>query len=215
MLYAAPPGVEGSTNGSRSVDTVKSLNHESAVPVRRASVTSMTLARAAVRSARRLRAAGDDGSPSRHLSASSAPNGPASPRAAALFATPVIPIGRVPSGAAAPSTKARMSARQALCAVAPAVAPCAAALPPAASALVPSVAVCAAAPSVGGVASRVPSAAGLVLDPRVAALSIELHRAPPRAGAHAFPAHLARARRASGRVRRLRAWPLPRPRGRA
>eukprot|EP00965_Chrysotila_dentata_P014754 488184-Pleurochrysis_carterae.AAC.1 len=50
-LYAAPPGASGSTNGSRSVDAKKSLNQASAVPVRRASVYSMTRARAAVRSA--------------------------------------------------------------------------------------------------------------------------------------------------------------------
>eukprot|EP00965_Chrysotila_dentata_P070726 2338610-Pleurochrysis_carterae.AAC.1 len=37
-LYAAhPPGSNGSTNGSRSVDSVKSLNQDSAVPVRRVS----------------------------------------------------------------------------------------------------------------------------------------------------------------------------------
>eukprot|EP00965_Chrysotila_dentata_P013405 443718-Pleurochrysis_carterae.AAC.1 len=81
-LYAAPPGPAGSTKGSRSVDSAKSLNQDNAVPVRRASVTSMTRARAAVRSARMVRAAGEDGSPSRH-SASSTPRGPASPSAAA------------------------------------------------------------------------------------------------------------------------------------
>eukprot|EP00965_Chrysotila_dentata_P009857 321555-Pleurochrysis_carterae.AAC.1 len=56
-LYAAPPGADGSTNGTRSVDTVKSLNHDSAVLVRRASTTSITRAFAAVRSACRLRLA--------------------------------------------------------------------------------------------------------------------------------------------------------------
>eukprot|EP00965_Chrysotila_dentata_P029519 980983-Pleurochrysis_carterae.AAC.1 len=34
-LYAAPPGADGSTDGSRSVDSMKSLNQESAVLVRR------------------------------------------------------------------------------------------------------------------------------------------------------------------------------------
>eukprot|EP00965_Chrysotila_dentata_P027005 896236-Pleurochrysis_carterae.AAC.1 len=50
-LYAAPPAMDGSTNGSRFVDSVKSRNHDSAVPVRRASTISMTRAFAAVRSA--------------------------------------------------------------------------------------------------------------------------------------------------------------------
>eukprot|EP00965_Chrysotila_dentata_P151856 5017664-Pleurochrysis_carterae.AAC.1 len=71
----------------------------------------MTRARAAVRSARMVRAAGEDGSPSRHLSASSAPSGPARPRAAALFATPSAPVPRVLPAPAPPATKDERSTR--------------------------------------------------------------------------------------------------------
>eukprot|EP00965_Chrysotila_dentata_P111514 3686761-Pleurochrysis_carterae.AAC.1 len=93
-LYAAPPGASGSTKGSRSVAVRKSLNQASAVPVRRASVTSMTRARAAARSALMVRVAGEDGSPSRHLSVCSVPRGPANPIAAALLATLAVPASR-------------------------------------------------------------------------------------------------------------------------
>eukprot|EP00965_Chrysotila_dentata_P217965 6190327-Pleurochrysis_carterae.AAC.1 len=61
-LYEAPPGVVGSTNGTSSVDFVKSSNHASAKEVRRASVASATTrARDNSRNASRLRTASSYG----------------------------------------------------------------------------------------------------------------------------------------------------------
>eukprot|EP00965_Chrysotila_dentata_P124280 4108497-Pleurochrysis_carterae.AAC.1 len=59
-----------------------------------------------------VRAAGEDGSPSLHLSASSAPRGPASPSAAALFATSAALAPLMLPACAPPATNGAMSARQ-------------------------------------------------------------------------------------------------------
>eukprot|EP00965_Chrysotila_dentata_P057900 1919311-Pleurochrysis_carterae.AAC.1 len=59
-LYVAPPGEAGSTNGMRSVEWVKSSNHESAVAVRLASVVSTMRARDARRRASSLRDASSE-----------------------------------------------------------------------------------------------------------------------------------------------------------
>eukprot|EP00965_Chrysotila_dentata_P189783 6173504-Pleurochrysis_carterae.AAC.1 len=76
----------------------------------------MTRARAAVHSARIVRPAGEDGSPSRHLSASSTPRGPASPSAAALFAmSPALAL-RAPPALVPPATNDETSTRQPPCA---------------------------------------------------------------------------------------------------
>eukprot|EP00965_Chrysotila_dentata_P036268 1207867-Pleurochrysis_carterae.AAC.1 len=75
----------------------------------------MTRARAATRSARTVRAAGEDGSPSCHLSASSTPRGPASPSAAALLATSPALVPRTLLAPVSPATNAERSARQPPC----------------------------------------------------------------------------------------------------
>eukprot|EP00965_Chrysotila_dentata_P114676 3790607-Pleurochrysis_carterae.AAC.2 len=75
----------------------------------------MTLARAATRSARKVRAAGEDGSPSRHLSASSTPRGPANPSAAALLATSPALVPRTLLVPMPPATNAERSTRQPPC----------------------------------------------------------------------------------------------------
>eukprot|EP00965_Chrysotila_dentata_P081491 2690257-Pleurochrysis_carterae.AAC.1 len=72
----------------------------------------MTRARAAVRSACKLRAARDEGPPPRHWSSSLTPKGPARPNSAARRATPAAPAAREPAGACWCVTKAETSARQ-------------------------------------------------------------------------------------------------------
>eukprot|EP00965_Chrysotila_dentata_P049577 1643610-Pleurochrysis_carterae.AAC.1 len=49
LLYRAPPGADGSTNGVRSVDAKKSSNHSRVVAVRPTADASITLALAAIR----------------------------------------------------------------------------------------------------------------------------------------------------------------------
>eukprot|EP00965_Chrysotila_dentata_P087169 2877979-Pleurochrysis_carterae.AAC.1 len=173
-LYAAPPVIDGSTNGSRSVNSVKSRNPDSALPVRRASTTSMTRAFSAVRSACRLRLAGEEGSPPRNLSSSSAPRGPASPMVAALCTTPAASAARVLRACAAPAMKDDRSARQPPPVLVVASTPGAS----------PGVGASAAAAALGGVAlSRSPSA-GVPESGGPIAASIVCHQALTLSRAH-------------------------------
>eukprot|EP00965_Chrysotila_dentata_P125803 4158400-Pleurochrysis_carterae.AAC.1 len=64
LLYRAPPGSAGLTNGVRSVEARKSANHASAVAVRCANVASITCALAATRKGSTFANADADGSPS-------------------------------------------------------------------------------------------------------------------------------------------------------
>eukprot|EP00965_Chrysotila_dentata_P075344 2488331-Pleurochrysis_carterae.AAC.3 len=185
-LYAAPCGVEGSTNGSRSVDTRKSPNQASTVPVRLASVTSSMRARAAVRSACTLSAAVAECAPLRHLSSMVSPRGPEIPNSAARCAMSAAPSFFGPCASIWPATKAEMSALHlASTAAAPAAVAPLAALPAGVQSSAPVV----------GLVSSVGSARSAVVSPP----TVSCHHALARARDHTscsewggFPPALAR-----------------------